>query len=143
MAASVNNIPKKKCLVVGLSIVEGLFSFLFYGESGINQYAVQKTLADVFGVSLLLLEFGCRRYVVLPYHIRVLLGFFMFLWEDNSSYITEEEINDIEKLLYLCYLVVLLNMSLIGNKILKGWGNETKYPWAESRIYVYVCVREK
>ena len=25
-----------------------------------------------------------------------------------SSYITEEEINDLEKLLYLCYLAVLL-----------------------------------
>ena len=29
-------------------MVEGLFSFLFYYESGISQYAVQKTLTDVF-----------------------------------------------------------------------------------------------
>ena len=48
-------------------MVEGLFSFLFYGESVINQYAVQKTLTDVFGTSLLLLrELGCLRFVVLP-----------------------------------------------------------------------------
>ena len=32
------NIPK--CIAVGLSMVEGLFSLLFYCESGINQYAV-------------------------------------------------------------------------------------------------------
>ena len=41
------NIPKQ--IVVGLSIVEGLFSLLFYCESGINQYALSKTLKDVFG----------------------------------------------------------------------------------------------
>ena len=29
--------------------MKGLFSFLFYCESGINQYAVQKTLTDAFG----------------------------------------------------------------------------------------------
>ena len=57
------NIPK--CIVVDLSMVEELFSFLFYCESGINQHAVQKTLTDVFGASLLLLELGCLRYVVL------------------------------------------------------------------------------
>ena len=34
---------------------QGLLSFLFNCESGINQYAVQKTLTDDFGVSLLLL----------------------------------------------------------------------------------------
>ena len=33
------NVPK--CIVVGLSMVEGLFSLLFYCESGINQYVVQ------------------------------------------------------------------------------------------------------
>ena len=55
-------------------MVEGLFSLQFYGESGINQYAVQKTLADVFGASLLLLlELGCLRYVVRPYHSKILL----------------------------------------------------------------------
>ena len=57
---------QKKCVVVGLSIIEGLFNFLFYCKSGINQYAVQKTLTDDFGASLLLLELGCPRYVVLP-----------------------------------------------------------------------------
>ena len=36
------NIPK--CIFVGVSLVEGLFSLLFYCESGINQYAVQKML---------------------------------------------------------------------------------------------------
>ena len=58
-------------------MVEGLFSLLYYCESGINQYAVQKTLTDVFGASLLLLELGCLRYVVLPYHLRMLLHVFM------------------------------------------------------------------
>ena len=29
--------------------MEGQFSLLFYCESGINQYAVPKTLTDVFG----------------------------------------------------------------------------------------------
>ena len=37
-----------KCIVVGFSMMEGLFSFLFYCENGINNYAVGKTLADVF-----------------------------------------------------------------------------------------------
>ena len=44
-----------KCIVVGLSMVEGLLSLEFYCESGINQYAVQKTLREVFGESLLLI----------------------------------------------------------------------------------------
>ena len=52
-------------------IMEGLFSLLFYCESGINEYAVQKTLTDVFGASRLLLELGCLRYVVLLYHLRM------------------------------------------------------------------------
>ena len=51
---------------------EVLFSLLFHCESGINQYAVQKTLTDVFGEILLLLELGCLRYVVLLYHLRML-----------------------------------------------------------------------
>ena len=42
------NIPKK--IVVGLSMVEGLRSLLFYCESGINQYAVPKSFTDGFGV---------------------------------------------------------------------------------------------
>ena len=45
-------------------LLEGQFSLLFYCENGINQYAVQKILTDVFGVSLLLLELGCLRYVL-------------------------------------------------------------------------------
>ena len=61
-----------ECIVVGLSMEEGLFS-LFYCESCINHYAVPKTLADVFGASLLLLELGCLRLVVLPYHLRMFL----------------------------------------------------------------------
>ena len=56
-------------------LLEGLFNLLFYCESGINQYAVQKTLTDVFGASLLLLELGCLRYVVLLYHLRMLRVF--------------------------------------------------------------------
>ena len=52
-------------------IMEGLFSLLFYCESGINEYAVQKTLTDFFGASRLLLELGCLRYVVLLYHLRM------------------------------------------------------------------------
>ena len=58
-------------------MVEGLFSLLFYCESGINQYAVQQTLTDVFGAGLLLLELNCPRYLVLPYHLRMLLPVFM------------------------------------------------------------------
>ena len=69
------NIPK--CIVVDLSIVEGLFIFLFHSESGFNQYAVQKALRDVFGASLLLIEIGCLRYIVLPYHLRMFLHVFM------------------------------------------------------------------
>ena len=67
------NIPK--CIVVGLSMVGRMFSFLFYHESGIKQYAVQKTLTDVFVASLLLLELSCLRYVVLPYQLKMLLVF--------------------------------------------------------------------
>ena len=52
-------------------IMEGLFSLLFYCGSGINEYAVQKTLTDVFGASWLLLELGCLRYIVLLYHLRM------------------------------------------------------------------------
>ena len=58
-------------------MVEGLFSFLFYCECGINQYAVQKTLAGDLGGSVLLLELGCLRYIVLPYHLRMLLRVLM------------------------------------------------------------------
>ena len=44
-------------------MLEGLFSLLFYCESGINQYAVQKTFTDVFGTSRLLLGLSCLRYI--------------------------------------------------------------------------------
>ena len=43
-------------------MLEGLFS-LFYCESGINQYAGQKTFTDIFGTSLLLLGLSCLRYI--------------------------------------------------------------------------------
>ena len=42
------NIPK--CIIVGLSMLEGLFSSLFYCESGINQYAVQGGRGSYYGV---------------------------------------------------------------------------------------------
>ena len=58
-------------------MVKGLFSFLFYCESGINQRAVQKALTDDFGANLLLLELGCLRYVVLLYDLRMHLRVFM------------------------------------------------------------------
>ena len=45
---------------------------LFYCESGINQCAVKKILTNVFGASLLLLQLGCLRYVLLLYHLRML-----------------------------------------------------------------------
>ena len=64
------NIPK--FIAVGLLMEEGLFS-LFYCDSGINQYALPKTLTDVFGANWLLLKLGCLTYVVLPYHLRMLL----------------------------------------------------------------------
>ena len=44
------NIPKS--MVVGLLMVEGLFSLLFQCESGINQYTRQKTLAVILDASL-------------------------------------------------------------------------------------------
>ena len=47
-----------------------MLSLLLYCESGINQYAVQENLADVFGASLLLLDLGCL--VVMLYHLRML-----------------------------------------------------------------------
>ena len=42
-------------MVVGLSMVEGLFNLLFQCESGINQYARQESLAEVLGASLLVI----------------------------------------------------------------------------------------
>ena len=58
--------------ISGRLLLKGLFSLLFYCENGINQYAVQKILTDVFGTSLLLLELGCLRYVLILYHLRML-----------------------------------------------------------------------
>ena len=60
------NIPK--CIVVGLSMVEGLFSLLFYCENGINQYAVPITLRVVFGGESVF-ELDCLR-CVLRYYLR-------------------------------------------------------------------------
>ena len=56
-------------------LLEGLLNLLFYCESGINQYAVQKTLTDVFGATLLLLELGFIRYVVLLHYLKMLRVF--------------------------------------------------------------------
>ena len=56
-------------------LLEGLFSLLFYFEDGINLYAVQKILIDIFGASLLLLDLGCLRYVLLLYDLRMLRVF--------------------------------------------------------------------
>ena len=106
-------------------VLKGLFSVLFYCESGINQHAVQRVLKNVSGASLLLFEPGCLRSILLLYHFRMLRVFmrisikvlfkgltvkyiFLATIDFCSSCITEEEINDLEKLLYLCYLVVLL-----------------------------------
>ena len=69
------NLPK--CVVAALLMVEGLFSLLFCFEICINQYARQKTLIDIFGASLLFLEFSCFRNIVLPYHLTMLLHAFM------------------------------------------------------------------
>ena len=54
-----------------------IFSLLFYYESGINQYAGQNTLTDVFGVNLLLLELNCFRDIVQPCHLRMFLYVFL------------------------------------------------------------------
>ena len=48
-------------------MVEGIFSLLFYCESGINQYAGQKPLTNIFGASLLLLELSCFKNIVIPF----------------------------------------------------------------------------
>ena len=59
-------------------MVEGLLSLLFECDNGINQYAAgKKTLTDILGASLLLVEFGCFRKIVMPYHLRMLLCVFM------------------------------------------------------------------
>ena len=63
------NLPE--CVVAVLLMVEGLFSLLFYCDSGFNQYAGQKTSTDNFGDSLLLLELICFRNIVLPYRLRM------------------------------------------------------------------------
>ena len=68
------NLPK--CIAVGLLIGEGRFSLLFYCESGFIQYAGQKTLTDVFGANLLLLELRCFTNIVLQRHLRMLLHVF-------------------------------------------------------------------
>ena len=60
------NLPKY--LVAVLLMVEGLFSLLFYCESGINQYAGQITL----GLSLLLFELSWFRNIVLPFDLRMI-----------------------------------------------------------------------
>ena len=56
-----------KCTAVSFLIVEWLFRLLFYCECGINQYAEQKSLIDVSGTNLLLLELSCFRNIVLSY----------------------------------------------------------------------------
>ena len=49
-------------------MVKWLFSLLFYCKCGIiNQYAGQKTLIDVSGENLLLLELSCFRNMVISY----------------------------------------------------------------------------
>ena len=58
-----------KCLVVALSVVDGLFSFLFDCESAI----IMLYRTDIFGANLLLVELGCLRQIVMPYHLRILL----------------------------------------------------------------------
>ena len=49
----------------------------YFTESGVNQYAGQKTLADVFGARLLFLELSYFRNILLLYHFRMLLHVFM------------------------------------------------------------------
>ena len=56
------NLPK--CVVAALLIEKEIFNMLFYCKSGINQYAGQKTLTDVFRA-------------VLPYHLGMLLHVFI------------------------------------------------------------------
>ena len=49
-------------------MVEWPFSLLFYCEYGIiNQYAGQRTLTDVSGANLLLLELSCFGNIILSY----------------------------------------------------------------------------
>ena len=52
-----------KSAVVGLLMVKGLFSLLFYCEYAFNQYAGEKTLTDIFGAGLLLLGLNCFRNI--------------------------------------------------------------------------------
>ena len=57
-------------------MMEGLFRLLFYYDSGINQYAGQKTLTYILGASLLLLELNVFTNIVLLYHFRMLYVFY-------------------------------------------------------------------
>ena len=57
------NLPK--CIVAGLSMVEGLF----YSESGFNPYTGQKTLTDIFGAGVLLDELSCFRNIHCLLHV--------------------------------------------------------------------------
>ena len=50
-------------------MMDGLFSLLFDCQSAINM--LYRT--DIFGANLLLVELGCLRQVVMPYHLRILL----------------------------------------------------------------------
>ena len=60
-------------------LLESLFSLLFYCENVIIQYAVQKILTYVFDESVLLLELGFLRYLLLLYYLRMLLVFMNFV----------------------------------------------------------------
>ena len=76
----IETVERKKSFLAIIELTQMYDCRFFNGgwaESDINQYAVQKTLTDVFGSSLLLLEISCFRNIVLPYHLRMLLNVFM------------------------------------------------------------------
>ena len=60
---SKRDLRNAKSAVVGLLMVKGIFSSLFYCECSFNQYAGEKTLTDVFGAGLLLLGLSCFRNI--------------------------------------------------------------------------------
>ena len=69
------NLPK--CVVAVLLMKEGLFSLLFYCESGTNQYAGQKIITDNVGASLLLLEFNSFKNIVLSCNLKMISHVFV------------------------------------------------------------------
>ena len=65
-----------------------LFSFLLDCESGINQYAGQKSLTDDFRGEFVILDLSCFRNILLSYHFRILLNVYIRRYHLHSEFIS-------------------------------------------------------